>query len=308
MKKSLFPSLFFHASVLPLVFCVTLIIPSYGYGQKVALSLSKSGFYPFQNSLYRSQYTPPWAFLKPKTYTSTAAQDLVLDAESSSGTSLSIAVSVTRRWDVLFRVDWATSTLSGFNKPYGFTLDYVSTFPSHIPPRNVHRTESYDWPETTGSLKHLSFSLNALARFKIFQALTLEMSGGLTYFTLKGEASSLGFTLLWMGGHETVGEWNYQLKFSFGPKGTFGGNLGLGIEIPVIRPIFIFAGVHAFFAPKIRIKPKLEEFLNKKEDVGIIYMLSDFESISDIEPFMNLQPLELNTGRFQFHLGIRLRI
>jgi len=307
MRKLLFQSAMISPLALLLVFCSIIIIPGNGYGQRVSLSLSKNGFYPFQNSLYRSQYTPPWAFLKPKTYTSAASQDLVLDAESSSGTSLSIAVSVTRRWDILFRVDWATSTVSGLNKSYSFSLDYVSMYPSDMPPRNVHVAESYYWPETTGELKHLSFSLNAQARFRIFQGVNLELSGGLTYFILKGEASSLGFTLLWMGGHEVFGWWNYQLKFSFGPQETLGGNLGLGIEIPVIRPVFIFAGVHAFFAPKIRIKPKLEEFLNK-EDVWIIYMLSDIESISDIEPFMNLQPLELNPGRIQLHLGIRLRI
>jgi len=170
-----------------------------------------------------------------------------------------------------------------------------------MPPRNVHRAESYDWPETTGNLKHLSFSLNALKRFRIIQGLTLELSGGLTYFTLKGESSSLGFTLFWLGGHDAFALLNYQLKFSFGQKGTLGGNLGLGIEIAVIRPIFMFAGVHVFLAPKIRIEPKLDEFLNK-DDIYLIYCLSDIESI------MNLQPLELNPGRVQLHLGIRLRI
>jgi len=231
----------------------------------------------------------------------------MLDAERTSGTFFSIAVSLNRSWSVLFQVDWATSTLSGFNKPYAFSLDYVSRYPSHIPPRNVHRAESYDWPETTGNLRHLSFSLNALKRFRIIQGLTLELSGGLTYFALKGEASSLGFTLFWLGGHDAFALLNYQLKFSFGPKGTLGGNLGLGIEVPVIRPIFIFAGVHVFLAPKIRIKLKLDEFLNK-DDVYLIYILSNIESISDIESFMNLQPLELNPGRVQLHLGIRLRI
>jgi len=304
MKKSLFQSSMVFTLVLALVFCV-IIIPSNGYGQRVSLFLSKNGFYPFQNSLYRSRYKPP--FSNVGSYTSTASQDLMLDAERTSGTSFGLAVSVTRRWSVLFRVDWATSALSGLNEPYNFSLDYVSRYPSHIPPRNVHIAKSYDWPETTGELKHLSFSLNTMARLRIFQGLTLELSGGLTYFTLKGEASSLGFTLFWLGGHDAFALVNNQLKFSFGPRGTLGGNLGLGIEIPVIRPIFIFTGVHVFLAPKIRIIPTLDEFLNKDE-VWLIYTLSDIESISDIESFMNLQPLELNPGQVQLHLGIRLRI
>lgn len=307
MKKSLFQSPMFLILILPLIFCVIIIIPSNGYGQRVSLSLSKSGFYPFQNSLYRSQYTPPFTNISSKSYTSTASQDLVLDAENTSGTSFGIAVSVTRSWSVLFRVDWATSALSGINGPYAFSLDYVSRYPSHMPPRNVHRAECYDWPETMGNLRHLSFSLNALKRFRIIQGLTLELSGGLTYFALKGEASSLGFTLFWLGGHDAFALLNYKMKFSFDQKGTLGGNLGLGIEVPVIRPIFIFAGVHVFLAPKIRIKMKLDKFLNT-DDIYLMYCLSDIESISDIESFMNLQPLELNPGRVQLHLGIRLRI
>lgn len=306
MRKSLFQSPVVFTLVLPLVFCV-IIIPSNGYGQRVSLSLSKNGFYPFQNSLYRSQYTPPFANISSKSYTSTASQDLVVDAERTSGTSFSVAVSVTRRWDVLFRVDWAMSALSGLNEPYSFSLDYVSTYPSHMPPRNVHVAKSYDWPETTGELKHLSFSLNALARFRIIERLNLELSGGLTYFAIKGEASRLGFTLFWLGGHDAFALVNNQLKFSFGPQGTLGGNLGLGIEIPVIRPIFIFAGVHVFLSSKIRIIPSLDDFLNK-EDVWLIYSLSNIESLSDIESLMNLQPLELNPGWAQLHLGIRLRI
>jgi len=283
--------------VLLLVF-YGIIIPSNGYGQRVSLSLSKNGFYPFQNSLYRSQYTPPFT---PGSYTSTASQDLMLDAERTSGTSFGIAVSVTGRWSVLFQVDWATSALSSLNEPYAFSLDYVSTYPSHMPPRNVHIARSFDWPETTGDLKHLSFSLNALARFRIIQGLNLELSGGLTYFALKGETSSLGFSDFWLGGHDALFSSHYQLKFCFGPRGTLGGNLGLGIEMPMIRHIFIFAGVHLFLAPKIRIIPTLDEILNRKEILLI-------RTISEIESFMNLQPLELNPGRIQLHLGIRLRI
>lgn len=298
MKKSLFRSPVFSAMVLLFILRGMIIFPSYGYGQKVALSLSKSGFYPFQDSLYRSRYTPPF---RPSPSTSTASQDLALDAKRTSGTSCDIALSVTRNWGILCRVDWATSDFAGFNGPYAFSLDYVSTYPSHIPPRDVHYSGSYDWPETVGHLKHLSFSLSGQVRFKIIQALTLELSGGLTYFSLKGEASSLGFSDFWLGGHDALFSSQYKLKFIFGPKGTLGGNLGLGIEVPVIRPVFMFVGMHMFLAPKIKVTPKLDEILNPEE----IFLR---RTLSEIESFMNLKPLELNPGRVQLHLGIRLRI
>lgn len=297
MKKSLSQSPMLLTLILPLVFYV-IIIPNNGYAQSVSLSLSKSGFYPFQNSLYRSQYAPPFM---PPPYTSIASQDLVLDAERASGTSIDIAVFVTKKWGVLFRMDWTTTALSGLNQPYTFSLDYVSTYPSHMPPRNVHYARSHDWPATSGDLKYISFSLDALTRFRIIQILTLELSGGLTYFSLKGEASRLGFSDFWLGGHDVLFSSHYKLKFSFGPQGTLGGNLGLGIETSVIPPLFLFAGVHMFFAPKIRIMPTLDKILNPEE-----ILLR--RTLSEIESFLNLQPLELNPGRVQLQFGIRLRI
>jgi len=212
-----------------------------------------------------------------------------------------ISVGISRILNIVFQIDWAVTDLTGINTPYELSLNYISMPPPSYTPIPVTYERTWDWPDMEGKIKHLSFSLNLQGRLRLIRSIMLDVSAGLTYFSLKGDASSLAFDNFWLGGHSVLFSNHYRLRMVFGPGGVVGGNMGLGVEIPLIRPIYLYFGGQLFLSPKVRLNPEIDLVLNSHEIVRDL-------PLEQIQEAMNLQPLELNPGRLQILFGVRLRL
>ena len=271
---------------------------NYGRIRRISVWLSGSLVKPQQQGLYSSAYSPP---LQAREYTSSASQTLNLKARDASGTSVGISVGINRILNIVFQVDWAVTDLTGVNTPYELSLNYIAMWPPAYTPKSLTYERTMEWANTEGKIQHLSFSLNLQGRLRLIRSIMLDISAGLTYFSLKGDASSLGFDNFWLGGHSALFSDHYRLRMVFGPGGVVGGNMGLGVEIPLIRPIYLYFGGQLFLSPKVSLDPEIDFVLNNNE------IIQDLP-LEQIRETMNLQPLELNPGRLQILFGVRLRL
>lgn len=284
--------------LLPAVTTATLYGQSYRRAPRISIWITRSLVKPRQQSLYHSSYSPPF---EAGEYSSDASQALSLKARDAAGTSVGAAVGLNRIFNVVFQVDWSETDLTGVNSPYMLSLSYMSMPPPDYTPQTATYVRNMEWPDTEGWIKHLSISLNLQARFRLIRMITLDISAGLTYFSLKGKASSLAFDNFWLGGHSVLFSNHFRLRTAFGPRGTVGGNMGIGLEIPLIRPLYLYFGGQLFLSPKLRLNPEIDLILNSREIIKA-------EPLEKIQAALDLHPMELNPGRLQLLFGVRLRI
>jgi hypothetical protein len=268
-----------------------------GRAGRMSFWITRSLVKPQLSSTYRTLYSPPF---DTGEYSSSASQALSLTARDAAGTSLGLAVGINKFMNIVFQMDWTTTDLTGVNSPYEISLNYTSTPPPDYTPSPVSVAQTTPWPDTVGKIRHLVLSLNLQGKVRLLRTIMLEASAGLTYFSLSGDASSLGFNNFWLGGHSVLFSNHYRIRMVFGPKGTVGGNVGIGLEIPLIRPLYLYFGGQVFLSPKLQLNPTLDFILNSREIIQEI-------PLDVIENRMSLQPLELNPGKLQILFGVRLR-
>jgi hypothetical protein len=284
--------------ILAAVLTASLHGQSYRRTPRISIWITRSLVKPRQSGFYTNAYSPPFAAGQ---YSSSASQTLSLVARDAAGTSAGVAVGLNRIFNIVLQLDWATTDLNGSNTPYQLSLEYISMPPPDYTPQPVTYVRTLEWPDTEGKIKHLSVSLNLQARFRLIRMIMLDMSAGLTYFSLRGDASSLGFDNFWLGGHSVLFSNHFRLRTAFGPRGLLGGNVGVGLEVPLIRPLYMYFGGQLFLSPKLRLNPEIDFILNSREIIQPV-------PLEEIRETMDLPPLELNPGRLQMLFGLRLRI
>lgn len=183
-------------------------------------SLSFNG--SFVDSSYFSHYSPVF---QSGPYVSDATQTVYVKGGQGLGFNAALAYFPSKNFGVQVLAEYFRVPLSGNNSDYITTLNY-NVVPSPGPPYPYFYERTYEWPATEGQLREFCLDLNLFLRMELGRMMTLNFSGGPTYFHIRGEATSIGFSTFWI---EFGNFWmeTTQTKYQFSRANKIGANLGM---------------------------------------------------------------------------------
>ena len=243
---------------------------------------------PALNTTYVSQYTP--TLTPPDRYiTSSASQTLRIKGKTMYGMNGFFNLLFTENIGLQLLADYHRPGLTGTNSAYDVSMSFLAFEPETY-------ANSVDWPETEGSLTETTFSLNALARFRMSRGFYLSMSGGPSVFHLEGKGGFIGYTffnLEQIGDEYHLTGGTYQMVYRFGPQTKYGFNLGAEASFEAFRRVILAVDVRWFASPKADFP------LHIVEDEIITH------PIAEIENAIGLGSLQVNPSYFRVGLAIR---
>ena len=212
---------------------------------KAELGFGWSLVAPALSTSYVNQFAPPMTPVA-NYVSSSASQTVHLRGNIGSGMSGFLNVFVGETAGVQVLVDYFRPSLGGTNSDYDVNLNYTTTGA-----RTYARQDA--WPDSKGDFIETTYSLNGLVRFPLSMDLAFNLSGGATVFYLKGEATPMGFWSFRLEQNadvDTLYIKTYQLVYDFGPKTTFGINLGGELAYTVMRTIIVVLDVRYFLSSR----------------------------------------------------------
>lgn len=240
-------------------------------------------------SSYIHRYSPP--FLSGA-YVSSAEQTINLRGKTSWGVNAALTYFPLEHLGLQAQVEYGRPRLSGTNSAYDVSLNYALLSPAGTPPYPYIFEKSYGWPSTEGNLDELCVSLNAVARLPVSNRISLNFSGGLTYFSVKAEGVGLAYSTYRMEDAYFVGE-TYQLKFRLGTFDKFGLNLGGEFNWVIFSTVGLVADVRFFGCPETRVP--LDVLPND--------MLN--QPLSQVKATMQLGTVQINPTFYRANLGLK---
>lgn len=227
--------------------CLAATLPL-GADVRAELGFGWSLVSPALGTSYLNRFTPPMT-PAANALASSASQTVRLSGKVGSGMSGFFNILVNGTVGVQVLVDYFRPSLGGSNSAYDVNLTYYLTDPA------VHYVYSKQgaWPDSKGDFSETTFSLNGLVRLPLAPDLALSFSGGASVFSLKGQATPMGF---WSFRFEQVDGVNtlyiktYQLVYDFGPRTTAGINLGGELSYTVMRMMILALDVRYFLSRK----------------------------------------------------------
>jgi hypothetical protein len=174
-----------------------------------------------------------------------------------------------------FLFDSDRADLTGANGDYHVLLNYTAM----QPPDFVSKPYSYSRvftaceaglasgcvDPTAGSLRQTSLGFNLVGRWPVGKRVDVELSGGLSYFDLRGDARSLRYTLFEMGGHSTLFSEEYRLAYSVGPAHGWGIDVGGSLDVNLGKHVALVADARYFTGGEIAAPLGVTDVLNKDE-------------------------------------------
>ncbi len=244
---------------------------------------------PVFNSTYINTFTPP---LTPSAYyiNSTASQTLRVRGKMSYGMNGFFNLFVTKNLGLQVLADYHKPGLRGDNSTYDLTLNYQT-----FEPRTYQRSDD-EWPDTGGDFTMTSFSLNALARYRLAPNLAISFSAGPTLFHIQGRANGLAyssFTMDYDGSTYTLSGKTYKMVYEFGPESRYGFNAGTEAAVTITRNVILAVDIRWFQSAKADCRMKLVP-----NDVIT-------EPLSEIEDAINLGSLRIDPSYFRTGLVLR---
>jgi hypothetical protein len=257
-----------------------------------------------------TQYVPLIQAYSPPLAGSTAGQTVQLLAGNALGFGGGLNLFFSPHVGVQFLFDRDSRDLTGANGNYSVLLNYTSRQPPDYVERSYSTSSTFmpcdaaqAWGcvlPTTGTLKQTTLGFNLVGRWKAGRRVTAELSGGLSYFDLRGDAASLRYTSFRMGGHSTLFSEEYQLAYSIGPAHGFGLNLGATFDVEIGSGVAFtadarFVGGGAVAAPLV---------VTEVTNADSIVFLEDAATIQQ-----NLHPpdAEISPARLRFLIGLKVR-
>jgi hypothetical protein len=247
----------------------------------------------YQKSLvdtsYLHRYSP--RFLSGA-YLSSAQQTINLKGDYNWGVNGALTFYPLEKLGIQFQVEYGRPRIKGHNSDYDVSLNYALASPPGNPPYPFIFERSYGWPSTEGTLNELSLSLNPVVRLPISSRITLNISGGLTYFRVKGEGVGLAYSKYWMEDAYFVGE-TYQLKFRLGTFNKLGLNAGAEFNWVIFNNVGILADLRFFGCPKKKIPLDVlpNEMLN--------------EPLTEVKANMKLGEISVYPSFYRINLGLK---
>jgi hypothetical protein len=245
---------------------------------------------PFMNATYVNRYQPTLA--PPDRYIASSADQTVhVKAKTTYGMNGFFNVLFADNVGMQILADYHRPGLGGVNTPYAVEMQFLAF--DDLPETY---SRSIDWQNSTGNLTQTTFSLNALARFRVAGNLSLSVSSGPSIFYFEGKAGHIGYTyfdLALVDGQYQLSGGTYRLVVDFGPQSKFGMNAGIEAAYEAFRHVILAIDLRWYGAPKTNLP------MHVVEDPIITV------PIDEIESAIGLGSLRVNPSYFRAGLALR---
>ena len=250
---------------------------------------------PAMNANYVNQYAPPLTVgptvpPPPDRYIASSAEQTVhFKGKTTYGMNGFFNVLFTKNIGLQVLADYHRPGLGGSNASYNVEMQFQAFEPETY-------SREIDWPASAGDLTETTFSLNALARFRIADNLSLSVSAGPSVFHFEGKGGYIGYTffdLALVDSQYVLSEATYRMVVSFGPQTKYGLNAGVEAAYEAFRHVILAFDVRWFGAPESDLQMHIveDEVITKPLD--------------EIETTIGLGTLRVNPSYFRAGLAIR---
>jgi hypothetical protein len=262
---------------------------SYWSTMKFELSTGVSFEKAVLDSSYFHQYSPP--FLSGA-YVSDAQQTIHLNGQTGWGISAAFAYMFLKNLGLELQFEYGKPEITGKNSPYDVYLNYALSYDAGPPPYPYVFERSFGWPNTEGYLTELCLSLDLIGRLPLSNKISFSLSGGLTYFNVKGEGTGLAYAKYWWEEGWFNGE-TYQYKFNFGPLNKLGLNLGLEFNLVLYSRFCFVMDLRYYSCPKTTLGL---DIINE----GLIP-----DDFNQIKATMNLHDITIDPSFYRVNVGLK---
>lgn len=243
---------------------------------------------PSMNATYLNRYQP--AFTPPDRFIAGLAEQMVrFRGRTTYGLNGFFNVLFTENVGLQVLADWHRPKFGGSNDPYAISVSFTAFEPETY-------ADEIEWGSSTGNMTTTAFSLNALARFRVADDLSLSVSAGPSVFHFEGKAGHIGYTFfdLAQNGDEFVlSGGTYRMVVDFGPQTKYGANLGVEAAYEAFHNVILAVDLRYYAAPKTPLQ------LHVVEDELIT------RPIDEIEAAIGLGTLDVNPSYLRAGLALR---
>lgn len=262
------------------------------FAQKYEFGLTWNWYDPAMDSSYASRYAPPYMSGGP--YSSLAEQTVRIKAKAITGLAGFFTWFPVGNFGIQFIAEFCKPEFEGANSPYTYSLTYERHMPDQTP-RTAHYGDSVAWDPSEGDVREIVLSLNGVFRIPLTRSLSVNVSGGPSYFYFEGKVGYLGYTQFWTSEDGLLHIQNFRLPYEFGPQNRLGFNLGAEAAFHLSRTISII-GEYRYFGCS---KAKTSLHLTSSD------VLPD--SVAELENLMDLGSMKLDPSFTRFSVGIKFR-
>lgn len=251
---------------------------------------------PLLDTAYETRYSPTFDFGRPAE--TTAGQSLTARADGTIGGEIGVGWSPDGRWDFRLTADRASSTLSGVNTPYAWSVRFVALPPPSNEPQTIEVERSLDWPDTEGELRVTTFALGVSRRWE-GRRVGGGLSAGGALVRASGEVRRLGFTTLHLGGHSTFFTQEFEVEAALDPSTTAAFHAGAEVDVELAASWRLRLGYRYVHASET-FQPRVTRVVNADE------ILLD-APLSRIESELALQPLPVDLSSSRLLVSVVFR-
>jgi hypothetical protein len=254
---------------------------------------------PSLSASYVNQYAPPLTTLPPmpppedRYIGSSASHTVHFNGKTAFGLNGFFNLLLTENFGIQVLADYHRPGIGGANDPCEVVMQFLAFEPETY-------EQSIEWPASKGNLTQTTFSLNALARFRVASDLSLSISGGPSVFHIEGEAGYIGYTFGTLSYVEAgpdsyyeLGGGTYQMIAGFGPATKYGYNVGIEAAYEAFRHVILAFDIRWYGATKSDLQMRLLE-----DDIIE-------QPIDEIADTIGLGSLEVDPSYFRAGLAIR---
>jgi opacity protein-like surface antigen len=275
-----------------LIFAIAAMCAVPVFAQRYEFGLTWNWCDPAMDGSYASRYAPP--YLSGGPYSSLAEQTVRIKAKAISGLAGFFTWFPVSNIGVQFVAEFFKPDFGGANSPYAYSLTYERPMPDHTT-RTVSYANSMDWGQTEGDVREIVLSLNGVLRLPLTRSLSVNISGGPSYFYFEGKAGYIGYTKFWTSADGLLHIQNFKLPYEFGPQNRLGFNVGGEAAFHLSGTISLI-GEYRYFACA---KAKTSLHLTPSD------VLPD--TVADLESELGLGSMKLDPSFTRFSAGIKFR-
>ncbi len=258
------------------------------------LNIGFGGNFPFWKSFaYTHAYSP--AFLYAPTAVTSGRQSLSLGAGSIAGGTVGVA-GVFGHWGVSLTYVAFSPDVSGTTSTDAVAVSYTSSQPPAYTPTPVSLAAEIPMADPSGELHERTVSLDGFYRLRLPSWLTLDLSAGLTWFSIDGEIGTLDYWKFWLGGHSVLFSQQYAMIMTVDTINRIGGNVGAALNVHIGTNAAVWAEARWYLAAPAAAHPTFQPVDNEA-------VLVAYDAAADVIPDGGLK---INPGFFRVGAGIKL--
>lgn len=257
-----------------------------------------------------SSYQPVIERYSPPLAGSIAGQTVRFAGANAKGIGAGLDVFFTSHLGLQALFETDQFDLSGASGDYDVLLNYTARQPPDYDERSYSSSATFTacgvtqtWgcvSPTSGSLRQTSLGFNLVGRWPAGRRLNLELSGGLSYIDLRGDAQPLRYTVFETGGHSTLFSEQYQLAYSFGPAHAVGVNAGATIDIALGRFVALTADARVIRGGDVSAPVTITGVVNEAE---VIFL----QDPATIQQTLHPPDVSFSPSRARLLLGLKIR-